>query len=99
MNRKLNGYRNKILQSTVVFFYLLLFNGVMRVIFKGEKIREARKSKKITQGELGKDLGISQQYLSKIEQNDVINPNFLTIVRITEILEIDIKKLYEIRKD
>ena len=55
----------------------------------GEKIKLLRKSKNLTQNELGKLLNVSFQAVSKWEKN-VSQPDIETIKKICEIFEINV---------
>ncbi|MFH1645007.1 MAG: helix-turn-helix transcriptional regulator [Candidatus Omnitrophota bacterium] len=55
----------------------------------GEQIRLARKSKGLTQAELSKESGLSQQLISYIE-NGYLNISFETLMKIVEVLDIEI---------
>jgi transcriptional regulator with XRE-family HTH domain len=59
----------------------------------GQVIKDARKSEKITQGELANRIGTDKAYISKIEKG-VIEPGVGTFYRIIEALglRIDIVK-------
>ena len=52
-------------------------------------IKKARKAKKITQTELGKEVGLPQSHISKIEAGD-INLRLSTIYEITRILDLEL---------
>lgn len=59
----------------------------------GYRIREIRKTKNYTLQQLEGKSGISNSKLSKIEKG-MINTEFLTIVRITHALEVEIVELF-----
>ena len=56
----------------------------------GNKVRETRKAKKVSQGKLAKLAGISQQDISDIEHNKNKNVNTDKILRINNVLNLDI---------
>ncbi len=55
----------------------------------GKKIKEARRAKRWTQGELAKKAGFSQQTISFVESG-YINVSFLTLKKITDVLDLRI---------
>lgn len=59
------------------------------IIKIGKKIREARKARGWTQGELSKKCGFSQQTISFVESG-YINISFLTLKKILNVLELEI---------
>ena len=58
----------------------------------GSKVRAARRSRRVTQVDLARRLGISPSYLNLIEHNRRAMPADL-LVRLTEVLPLDIKAL------
>ena len=54
----------------------------------GERIKELRKEKQISQGQLAKALGVSRQAVSKWE-NDQAEPDTLNLIRLADILSTD----------
>lgn len=58
----------------------------------GQQISAARKTKKITQGELAKLLGIRQATLSQLERGSV-NPSYLRLEAIAEALGVPLSKI------
>ena len=59
----------------------------------GEKIRELRKRKRLSQRDLAEKVGIDFTYLSKIENNKVPPPSNKVISKIARALEADLEKL------
>lgn len=59
----------------------------------GKKIKQLRKEKKITQSELGKRMGISQQQIAQYE-NGKLKPKLETLHRIADALQIPRSILY-----
>ena len=57
------------------------------------KVKIARIKKKIKQQELASMVGISREYLRKIE-NDVANPTKMIMIKIAEILECPVQELF-----
>ncbi len=53
----------------------------------GSRIKELRKSKGLSQGELGKLAGITQAEISRIESGDIKNPHTDTIKELYEKLQ------------
>lgn len=60
----------------------------------GEQIRKIRKSKNITQTELGNITGKDRQYIYKIEKG-IVKPNIVTIAIITLALEIELSEIFQ----
>jgi antitoxin HicB len=54
------------------------------------KLRLLRKKKRLTQAEVAKRLGISQQAYAKLEIPDTANPSLTTIQNICEALKVDL---------
>ena len=59
----------------------------------GEQIRKARKAAKITQKELGKELGVSPQMIAQNENGDR-NPKKETLEKIADALHVFVGDLY-----
>ena len=57
-------------------------------------IKEIRLKKKITQEELSRKSGISESYISELE-NNLKMPTILTLCKLAEALEVEITKLYK----
>lgn len=57
-------------------------------------IKEIRLKKKITQEELSQKSGISESYISELE-NNLKMPTILTLCKLAEALEVEITKLYK----
>ena len=55
----------------------------------GEKMKELRKAKRITQRDLAERVGVDFTYISKIENNKLTAPAEDTIRKIAEILDTD----------
>lgn len=58
----------------------------------GERIREARKAKKLTQNQLADELEVSPAYISDIEMGKV-NFGITTFMKITEALQVSADRL------
>jgi transcriptional regulator with XRE-family HTH domain len=58
------------------------------VVTFGERIREERRRRLMTQDVLADTAGISQKQLSKIE-NDEVDPRFSTIRKIAQALDVE----------
>ncbi|HEY8390662.1 MAG TPA: helix-turn-helix transcriptional regulator [Clostridia bacterium] len=63
--------------------------------YLGQIIRNKRKEKKFTQKYLAKQIGLSRNYLSDIE-NGRYMPSVETLIRIASILELDLNSLKSI---
>lgn len=57
-------------------------------------IKEIRMKKGITQEELSRRTGITQNYLSELENNRKKNPSFETVLKISLALGEEIRKIY-----
>ena len=53
-------------------------------------IIEKMKDKKLTHSQLGRMIGVSQQYISKFLQGKVKSPGFNFMVKIADALDIDL---------
>jgi transcriptional regulator with XRE-family HTH domain len=62
-------------------------------VYLGQKIKHLRKNKGLTQFDLEKRTGIKREYLSKIENNELNNPTFATLLKICEGIGIPITEL------
>ncbi|MDI3546575.1 MAG: hypothetical protein PWR10_227 [Halanaerobiales bacterium] len=62
----------------------------------GQKIKEYRKQKNLSQSELADKLGISLSYLTKIEAKNCKKSFSLALLfDIADVLEVDIKEFFE----
>lgn len=59
------------------------------------KIKRIRKIKGLKQGELAKAVGISQTYLSELENSRKSNPSKDVLMRIAKSLEVSISELVD----
>lgn len=59
----------------------------------GQKLRELRKAKKFSQRNLADKVGVDFSYISKVENDRLPPPAVDTIVRICEILEVEVHSL------
>lgn len=57
-------------------------------------IKEIRLKKNMTQEELSRKSGISESYISELE-NNLKMPTILTLCKLAEALEVEITKLYK----
>lgn len=58
-----------------------------------EKILKKLKEKKLSQRQLAEMVGVKQQYISKILLGKVESPSFRLIVKISDVLDIDLNDL------
>jgi putative transcriptional regulator len=65
----------------------------------GDRIREIRKQKAISQVELESKTGIKREYLSKIENSELKNPTYNTLIRICEGLGVSLRELVDLGKE
>ena len=61
----------------------------------GQKIRQQRKLKKMTQEQLGKNIGVSKMTISKYERNIVDNMGRDKVMALSKLLEIPIVEFLE----
>jgi len=59
----------------------------------GEKIRQLREGQHLSQAELERRTGIKREYISKIENNELDNPTYKTLLKIAKGLGINITDL------
>ncbi len=62
-------------------------------------IKEIREEKNITISELASKTGVSEEYIKKIEANELKDPKFFDICKIAEILEENLNNIYYIDDD
>lgn len=62
----------------------------------GERVREIRKQKGLTQTQLAELVGKDRQYLYKIEKA-VVTPNVVTISALAIAMEIELKEFFDIK--
>ena len=62
----------------------------------GDNIRKRRLELKITQAQLAFELSTDGRHIRRIENGEV-NPSFLTLYRIAQVLEIDLTTLIKIK--
>jgi len=62
------------------------------VIKFGQKLREIRLKKKLSQGDIARALGVHRSYISGLERG-VRNPSLLTIQKIAKAININAKDL------
>ena len=56
-----------------------------------ERMKELRKSKKMTQQQLSQKVGISRQTLAKLEKGEISKVSLLVFIKILDVLEYEIK--------
>ncbi|HFD14661.1 MAG TPA: XRE family transcriptional regulator [Epsilonproteobacteria bacterium] len=56
-----------------------------------ERMKELRKSKKMTQQQLSQKVGISRQTLAKLEKGEISKVSLLVFIKILDTLEYEIK--------
>ena len=62
------------------------------VIKFGQKLREIRLKKKLSQGDIARALGVHRSYISGLERG-VRNPSLLTIQKVAKAININAKEL------
>jgi transcriptional regulator with XRE-family HTH domain len=65
------------------------------VIDLGQRIRVIRNNRGLTQNELEKSTGIKREYLSKIENSELKNPTYSTLLKICKGIDISIAELLD----
>ncbi len=60
----------------------------------GQRVRELRVSKKMSQGDLAKILGVHRTYVSGIERG-LRNPSLLTLKKISKALDVNISDIVD----
>lgn len=63
---------------------------MLTTVYYGTTVREARQAKKISQAELAKLTGVSQQDISDIENRKIRDINTYKVIRINKALDLDI---------
>ena len=74
----------------VDIIYCILYDAFM-LFFIGQHIRQARKSRKITQADLAKALGMSRTTIGQIENGAVPDVGVRKLIRILEFLELELR--------
>lgn len=59
----------------------------------GARIKEIRKKKRLTQGQLSEKMGINPKYLSGIERG-AENPTLNTLIKLAQSLDIEISEIF-----
>lgn len=72
-----------------------LYEHELSVEIIGEKIKELRKKRNLTQAQLGEMIGVKKSQISKIE-NNVKNVTFDTILRVMKALKARVKLFIEV---
>lgn len=60
----------------------------------GEKLRELRKAKNLSQEALSKEAGLDRTYVGKIERGEK-SPSLHTIEKLANILDVEISELFK----
>ncbi len=61
----------------------------------GDRIRNLRDTRELTQGQLAKSSSVSQGYLSQLENGEVKNPSAAVLLRIAQAMSVDPDELFE----
>ena len=64
----------------------------------GVKIKQLRKSQKLTQEQLGEKAGISYKFIGEVERG-AVNPSLDSLVSIASALRVNVKELFPGEKD
>lgn len=64
----------------------------------GEKIRQLRKLRELTQEQLGEKAGISYKFIGEVERGTV-NPSLDSLIKIAQALNTDVKELFPSKND
>ena len=60
----------------------------------GQRIRQVRRTKNLTQSDLAEKIGFSVNYISQIETG-IASPTFETVVKVADGLEVQLKELFD----
>lgn len=61
----------------------------------GDKIRQLREERRLTQGHLASSSSVSQGYLSQLENGEVKNPSAAVLLRVAQAMNVDPDELFE----
>ncbi len=61
----------------------------------GDKIRQLREERRLTQGHLATHSSVSQGYLSQLENGEVKNPSAAVLLRVAQAMNVDPDELFE----
>lgn len=64
----------------------------------GEKIRQLRKIRELTQEQLGEKAGISYKFIGEVERGTV-NPSLDSLIAISQALDVNVKELFPSEND
>lgn len=64
----------------------------------GERLKEIRLAKGLSQSEIERRTGLKREYLSKIENCDLKNPTVLTLERLAKGLEVSINMFFPVEE-
>ncbi len=64
----------------------------------GRKIRQLRKSQKLTQEQLGEKAGISYKFIGEVERG-AVNPSLDSLIGIAKALHVSVRELFPGEKD
>ncbi|MEG2858154.1 MAG: helix-turn-helix transcriptional regulator [Clostridia bacterium] len=62
-------------------------------------IRKYRKLRKLTQHELAIAVGVTQAYISSLENGKRANPSIKVLIKIADVLRVDVRKLLRAEKE
>ena len=75
----------------ILDFYLsILYNAIM-LFYVGKEIRQARKSRKVSQAELAKALGMSRTTIGLIENGSIQEIGVRKLIRVLEFLGLEMR--------
>lgn len=60
----------------------------------GERLKELRKQRKLTQEQLGKLVGVSGAYIQQLETGKKLNPTYDVAIKIAEVLNATVDELF-----
>lgn len=69
--------------------------GLGKAMNLGEKIRQLREERRLTQGQLASRSSLSQGYLSQLENGEVKNPSAAVLLRVAQAMSVDADDLFE----
>lgn len=86
---------SNIIDNNQIKLYNILVNYILQGVFSmvNEKLKQARLEKKLSQGELAKQIGVARQTINMIENGDY-NPTILLCIKICKVLNKTLDDLF-----
>ena len=67
----------------------------MQVVFRFDRLKEARRNKNLTQEELAERCGSSDRYIRDLETGRKVHPSATVVYQIASVLEIPVETLFD----